>query len=104
MLDAILRAAGYRVGLYTSPHLLAFNERARIDGEAASDAALVEQFEAVEAARGTTTLTYFEFTTLAILRLFAQRGTGRRGARGRARRSTGRGQHRRRRRGRGHVD
>jgi dihydrofolate synthase / folylpolyglutamate synthase len=72
MLDAILRAAGYRVGLYTSPHLLAFNERARIDGEVASDAALVEQFEAVEAARGTTTLTYFEFTTLAILRLFAQ--------------------------------
>jgi dihydrofolate synthase/folylpolyglutamate synthase len=70
MLDAILRAAGYRVGLYTSPHLLRFNERARIDGAPATDAALVEQFEAVEAARGATTLTYFEFTTLAILRLF----------------------------------
>jgi dihydrofolate synthase / folylpolyglutamate synthase len=70
MLDSILRAAGYRVGLYTSPHLLDFNERCRIDGVNASDAALVEQFEAVEAARGTTSLTYFEFTTLAILRLF----------------------------------
>jgi dihydrofolate synthase / folylpolyglutamate synthase len=72
MLEAILRAAGYRVGLYTSPHLRVFNERARIDGVAASDAELIEQFEAVEAVRGATTLTYFEFTTLAILRLFAQ--------------------------------
>jgi dihydrofolate synthase / folylpolyglutamate synthase len=72
MLDSILRAAGYRTGLYTSPHLLDFNERARIDGQAATDAALIEQFEAVEAARGATTLTYFEFTTLAILRLFAR--------------------------------
>jgi dihydrofolate synthase/folylpolyglutamate synthase len=70
MLDAILRAAGYKVGLYTSPHLLAFNERAQIGGVAASDDALIEQFEAVEAARGATTLTYFEFTTLAVLRLF----------------------------------
>ncbi|HQR70003.1 MAG TPA: bifunctional tetrahydrofolate synthase/dihydrofolate synthase [Burkholderiaceae bacterium] len=71
MLEAILRAAGYRTGLYTSPHLLEFNERARVDGVPAPDAQLVEQFEAVEAARGTTSLTYFEFTTLAILRLFA---------------------------------
>jgi dihydrofolate synthase/folylpolyglutamate synthase len=70
MLEAILRAAGYRVGLYTSPHLLRFNERARIDGEPAGDEALIEQFEAVQAARGDTSLTYFEFTTLAILRLF----------------------------------
>jgi len=71
MLASVLRAAGYRTGLYTSPHLLDFNERARIDGEVASDAALVEQFEAVDAARGDITLTYFEFTTLAVLRLFA---------------------------------
>ena len=71
MLDAMLRAAGYRVGLYTSPHLLRFNERARIDGADASDDALIAQFEAVEAARGDITLTYFEFTTLAILRLFS---------------------------------
>lgn len=72
MLDSMLRAAGYRTGLYTSPHLLDFNERARIDGVAASDTELIEQFEAVEAARGDTSLTYFEFTTLAVLRLFAQ--------------------------------
>lgn len=74
MLESMLRQAGYRVGLYTSPHLLRFNERARIDGDMASDAALVEQFAAVEAARGDVSLTYFEFTTLAILRLFAQAG------------------------------
>lgn len=72
IIDSILRAAGYRVGLYTSPHLLRFNERARIDGVDAEDEVLVAQFEAVEAARGDTTLTYFEFTTLAILRSFSQ--------------------------------
>ena len=72
MLESILLAAGYRVGCYTSPHLVRFNERARLGGEPASDAALVEQFEAVEAARGDVRLTYFEFTTLAILRLFQQ--------------------------------
>ncbi|HYF60557.1 MAG TPA: bifunctional folylpolyglutamate synthase/dihydrofolate synthase, partial [Burkholderiaceae bacterium] len=72
MLESILLASGYRVGCYTSPHLLHFNERARLDGAPASDAALVEQFEAVEAARGDVPLTYFEFTTLAILRLFQQ--------------------------------
>lgn len=74
MLEAILLQAGYRVGLYTSPHLVHFNERARMNGEIVDDAALVEQFEAVEAARGDVSLTYFEFTTLAILRLFAQAG------------------------------
>jgi dihydrofolate synthase/folylpolyglutamate synthase len=74
MLEAILLHAGYRVGLYTSPHLVDFNERARIGGEIATDAALVEQFEAVEAARGDVSLTYFEFTTLAIMRLFAGAG------------------------------
>ncbi|MCL4183696.1 MAG: bifunctional tetrahydrofolate synthase/dihydrofolate synthase [Burkholderiaceae bacterium] len=73
MLEAILRAAGYRVGLYTSPHLVRFNERVRLDGVPVDDDALVAQFEAVEAARGTVPLTYFEFTTLAALRLFQQR-------------------------------
>ncbi|MGB2816953.1 MAG: bifunctional tetrahydrofolate synthase/dihydrofolate synthase [Burkholderiaceae bacterium] len=72
MLDSMLRAAGYRVGLYTSPHLLDFNERCRVDGVCATDEALVEQFESVEAARAGTSLTYFEFTTLAILRLFSR--------------------------------
>jgi len=72
MLESILRAAGYRVGLYTSPHLLRFNERVRIDGVEADDAALVAQMAEVELARGDESLTYFEFTTLAILRLLAQ--------------------------------
>ncbi|SDV47666.1 bifunctional tetrahydrofolate synthase/dihydrofolate synthase [Chitinasiproducens palmae] len=77
-LEAILYAAGYRVGCHTSPHLLQFNERARIDGASVDDAALLEQFEAVEAARAgldePVTLTYFEFTTLAIMRLFQHSG------------------------------
>ena len=73
MLDSILRSAGYRVGRYSSPHLLRFNERAMIDGALATDEELIEQFEAVEQARGQVSLTYFEFTTLAILRLFSAR-------------------------------
>jgi dihydrofolate synthase/folylpolyglutamate synthase len=72
MLESILLQAGYSTALYTSPHLIDFNERARLSGEPASDALLIEQFEAVEKARGDTSLTYFEFTTLAILRLFKQ--------------------------------
>ena len=72
MLESILMAAGYRVALYTSPHLVDFNERARLGGVPASDGQLLPHFEAVEQARGQTSLTYFEFTTLAILRLFAQ--------------------------------
>jgi dihydrofolate synthase/folylpolyglutamate synthase len=72
MLEAIYLAAGFKVGLYTSPHLIDFNERVRINGELASDAMLVAQFQAVELARGDVTLTYFEFTTLAALQLLAQ--------------------------------
>ena len=71
MLESILLQAGYRVGLSTSPHLIAFNERARIDGQSASDDALVAMFARVETARGEISLSYFEFTTLAILQLFA---------------------------------
>jgi dihydrofolate synthase/folylpolyglutamate synthase len=74
MMEAILLQAGYKVGLYTSPHLVHFNERARVAGEIVMDDELVAQFTAVEAARGDVSLTYFEFTTLAILRLFAQSG------------------------------
>ncbi|MFL6587092.1 MAG: bifunctional tetrahydrofolate synthase/dihydrofolate synthase [Luteimonas sp.] len=70
--ESIARAAGWRVGAYTSPHLLAYNERVRIDGHDVDDAALVEAFEAVEAARGDTSLTYFETGTLAALWLFAR--------------------------------
>jgi dihydrofolate synthase/folylpolyglutamate synthase len=69
-IEAIARAAGWRVGAYTSPHLLAYNERVRIDGSDVDDAALVAGFEAVEAARGDIPLTYFEYGTLAALWLF----------------------------------
>ncbi len=71
MLDAILRAAGYRTACYTSPHLWRYNERIRIDGAEASDDALCRAFEAVDAARDGVPLTYFEFGTLAALYLFA---------------------------------
>jgi len=71
MLESILLQAGYRVGLYSKPHFLDFNERARINGENCSDAQLVDAFEKVETARADTSLTYFEFTTLAICRLLA---------------------------------
>lgn len=69
-IEATARAAGLRVGAYTSPHLLAYNERVRIAGRDANDAELVEGFEAVDAARGATSLTYFEHGTLAALWLF----------------------------------
>jgi dihydrofolate synthase/folylpolyglutamate synthase len=68
--EAIAGAAGWKVGAYTSPHLLRYNERVRIDGEDAGDAALVAGFEAVEQARGDIPLTYFEYGTLAALWLF----------------------------------
>ncbi|WP_386355047.1 bifunctional tetrahydrofolate synthase/dihydrofolate synthase [Xanthomonas campestris] len=71
-IEAIGRAAGWKVGAYTSPHLLRYNERVRIDGVEASDAQLVAAFAAVEAARGGTALTYFEFGTLAALWLLQQ--------------------------------
>jgi dihydrofolate synthase / folylpolyglutamate synthase len=74
MLEAVLLQSGYRVGLYIKPHFLDFNERARINGEMASDAALVAAFGAVEAVRGDVSLTYFEFTTLAIMYLIAHAG------------------------------
>lgn len=72
MLESILLASGYRVGMYTSPHMIHFNERARINGEIVADEVFIEHFEAVETSRESVSLTYFEFTTLAILRLFAQ--------------------------------
>jgi dihydrofolate synthase/folylpolyglutamate synthase len=71
MLECILRAAGYRVALYTSPHLLDYNERVRLDGQAVGDEALCSAFTRVEAARGGTALTYFEFGTLAAWEVFA---------------------------------
>ena len=70
IVERILLEAGYRVGLYTSPHLLRYNERVRLNGEEATDEALTRAFERVEAARGATPLTYFEFGTLAALDAF----------------------------------
>jgi len=71
MLESVLLQSGYRVGLYIKPHFLDFNERARINGEMASDDVLITAFNAVEAARGEIDLTYFEFTTLAIAHLLS---------------------------------
>ena len=71
-LERMLAASGYRVGLYTSPHLLRYNERVRIAGREAPDESLCTAFAAVEAVRGDTPLTYFEFGTLAALWLFAR--------------------------------
>ena len=70
-LDAIGRANGWGVGTYTSPHLQFFNERIRIDGEPVSDELIIRAFERIDAARGATVLTYFEFATLAALLIFA---------------------------------
>jgi dihydrofolate synthase/folylpolyglutamate synthase len=70
-IEAIARAANLRVGAFTSPHLLHYNERVRIGGDDAPDALLVAAFERIEAARGDIPLTYFEFGTLAALAIFA---------------------------------
>jgi dihydrofolate synthase/folylpolyglutamate synthase len=71
-LERMLSAGGYRVGLYTSPHLLRYNERVRIAGAEATDAELTAAFAAVETVRQDIPLTYFEFGTLAALWLFAR--------------------------------
>lgn len=74
LLEAVLLASGYRVGLYTSPHLIKYNERVRIDGRDASDEALVAAFAEVERARGEVPLTYFEHGTLAAWVAFCRAG------------------------------
>ncbi len=71
MLESILLAASYRVGLYSSPHLLAYNERVHLNGRPVDDERLCQAFERVEAARGGVPLTYFEFGTLAAWVIFA---------------------------------
>ena len=70
-LDAILRAAGFRVARYTSPHIHRFNERVVVNGVEASDDELVAAFDAVEVARGDLPLTFFEYTTLAAFHIFS---------------------------------
>ncbi|MBI1174688.1 MAG: bifunctional tetrahydrofolate synthase/dihydrofolate synthase [Sideroxydans sp.] len=70
LLESMLHAAGYRVGCYTSPHLIDYNERVRISKQQASDAELCASFEAIEQVRGDISLTYFEFGTLAAMQCF----------------------------------
>jgi dihydrofolate synthase/folylpolyglutamate synthase len=72
LLEAMARSAGKRVGVFTSPHLLRYNERIRIDAEPVADAPIISAFERIEEARGDISLTYFEFGTLAALWVFAQ--------------------------------
>ena len=74
MLEAILQQAGYRTGLYTSPHLVRFEERCRVRGDAVDACELIAACARVEGARGDIALTYFEFTTLAILDVLARAG------------------------------
>jgi dihydrofolate synthase/folylpolyglutamate synthase len=71
MLESMLQHGGYRTGLYIKPHFLDFNERARLNGVMADDETLIRAFNEVEASRGDIDLTYFEFTTLAIMRLLS---------------------------------
>lgn len=70
LLESILLSAGYKVGAYTSPHLLRYNERIRLDSREVGDAQLCEAFQRIDEARGDISLTYFEFGTLAALDLF----------------------------------
>ena len=70
LLESVLRAANLRVGVYTSPHLMRYNERVRIDGVAVDDELLCETFLQIERARADVPLTYFEFGTLCALRIF----------------------------------
>ncbi|MFZ2525558.1 MAG: bifunctional tetrahydrofolate synthase/dihydrofolate synthase [Candidatus Ferrigenium altingense] len=72
MLESILHAAGYRVGCYTSPHLLHYNERVRIAKQQASDVELCASFEKIEQVRDDIPLTYFEFGTLAAMQCFVE--------------------------------
>ena len=74
MLEAMLLHAGYHVGCYTSPHLLRYNERVRIGGREIEDEILCRAFERIEVARGDTSLTYFEFGTLAAVMAFGEAG------------------------------
>ena len=72
-LEALLRAHGIRAGAFTSPHLLRYHERIRVDGAEATDSELIDAFEAIDAARGQTTLTFFEYNALAALLVFRAR-------------------------------
>ncbi|MBC8520113.1 MAG: bifunctional tetrahydrofolate synthase/dihydrofolate synthase [Gammaproteobacteria bacterium] len=70
ILESIALAAGLRVGVYTSPHLLRYNERIRVNGKIVTDDLLCDSFEVVDEARQQESITYFEFGTLAALEIF----------------------------------
>ena len=72
-LDALLAALGAATGMFTSPHFVRYNERIRVNGQEVADEELLAVFERIEAARGPTTLTFFEYNTLAALLIFAAR-------------------------------
>ena len=72
ILDSILRASGYKTGTYTSPHLLRYNERIMVAGQACTDEAICRAFDQIDQARGDVSLTYFEFATLAAIILFSE--------------------------------
>ncbi len=74
MIAALLGAAGYRCGAYTSPHVIDYNERIAVDGQAVDDATITAALARVEAARDGLALTYFEFGTLAAVAVFAEAG------------------------------
>ena len=74
MIDALLGAAGYRVGAYTSPHLIRYNERIAVEGVPVADEQIVAAFERIEAVRNAVPLTYFEYGTLAAMDIFSRLG------------------------------
>jgi dihydrofolate synthase/folylpolyglutamate synthase len=76
LLESLLSAAGHRVATFTSPHLVRYNERIRLAGREVEDAELVDAFERIDHARGDSSLTFFEFNTLAALLLFQQERFG----------------------------
>ena len=73
-IEGFLRAGGVTTGMFTSPHFIRYNERICVNGAEVSDADLVSAFERIESARGTTTLTFFEYNALAALLIFTDRG------------------------------
>ena len=72
LLESILRHAGYKTGTYTSPHILRYNERINVNGEACDDTDICQAFEQIDTARADTSLTYFEFATLAAIEIFCK--------------------------------
>ena len=70
-IDSIYQQSDFKVGAFTSPHLIKYNERFSVNGEMASDESICQAFDTIEALRGETSLTYFEFSTLAALVIFA---------------------------------